>query len=494
MRPDELEFRPENAHVVSHDGMTVLVAARTMSLFTMDALSEAVLNYCRDKRRFTLQEAVAQLASDFVGRNVGQEDIAQALREFVNLDVLVGDRGTGVPALPFIDTAQFPLSALVLNVTNKCNLHCTYCYEPDGAKYGPAPVRMEWDTARASVDFLFEKAGRNREVNIVFFGGEALLNFKLMKQTVDYAERKGASAGKKVDFSITTNGTLLVDEIIDFLEAHRFGVTISIDGPKEIHDRRRFFLSPSGEKAGSYDRIMSRVGRLLERYTARPIVARVTVTKGAIEIERIFEHLSALGFFEVGFSPVTAKPGLDYGLEAADLREVLAGFKALGRRYVERALENRYTGFSNLSTMLTDLHLGTNKVFPCGAGLGLLDVDGNGDVYLCHRFPGTEEHKYGNVRRGIEYERLTEFVNGVQVGNKPVCQTCWIRGICGGGCYHEALQEFGEASLPNLHYCVFLREWTEYGIGVFTELERKNPGFVEKYVVRSRGDVPKELS
>jgi uncharacterized protein len=174
---------------------------------------------------------------------------------------------------------------------------------------------------------------------------------------------------------------------------------------------------------------------------------------------------------------------------------VLAGFKELGGRYVERAIGGQYTGFSNLSTMLTDLHLGTNKMFPCGAGLGLLDVDGNGDVYLCHRFPGVEEHKYGNVKQGgIEYGRLTEFVNSVQVGNKPVCQTCWIRGICGGGCYHEALQEFGEAALPNLHYCVFLREWTEYGIGVFTELEQKNPGFVEKYIVRSRGDVPKELS
>ncbi len=490
MHPDELEFRPENAHVVNHGGMTVLVAAKTMSLFTMDPLSEAVLQYCQSKRRFKLEEVVSQLSRDFVG-----DDVASVVREFMNIDVLVGGQTSAPTALPFVDTEHFPLSSLVLNVTNKCNLHCTYCYEPDAAKYGPAPVRMEWETARSSVDFLFEKAGRNREVNIVFFGGEALLNFKLMKQVVDYAENKSVTAGKKVDFSITTNGTLLVDEIIDFLQAHRFGVTISIDGPKEIHDRRRFFLSNTGEKKGSYDQIMSRVGRLLERYTARPIVARVTVTKGAIEVVRIYEHLSGLGFFEVGFSPVTAKPGLDYGLEAADLREVLAGFKELGGQYLERALQSQYTGFSNLSTMLTDLHLGTNKMFPCGAGLGLLDVDGNGDIYLCHRFPGVEEHKYGNVKQGgIEYGRLTEFVNSVQVGNKPVCQTCWIRGICGGGCYHEALQEFGEAAIPNLHYCVFSREWTEYGIGVFTELEQKNPGFVEKYIVRSRGDVPKELS
>jgi uncharacterized protein len=489
MRPGELEFRPENAHLVSHGGLTVLVAAKTMSLFTMDPLSEAVLRYCETNRRFTLDEVVDQLSGDFAG-----EDVAQVVNEFMNVDVLSGHQSSGVASLPFVDTEQFPLSSLVLNVTNKCNLHCTYCYEPDGAKYGPAPVRMEWETARSSVDFLFEKAGKNREVNIVFFGGEALLNFKLMKQVVDYAETRGAGAGKKVDFSITTNGTLLVDEIIDFLQEHRFGVTISIDGPREIHDRRRFFLTNDGEKKGSYDHIMNRVQRLLERYTIRPIVARVTVTKGAVEIVRIYEHLSGLGFFEVGFSPVTAKPGLDYGLESADLREVLAGFKELGHRYVERGLNGQYTGFSNLSTMLTDLYLGTNKMFPCGAGLGLLDVDGNGDVYLCHRFPGSEEHKYGNVKQGIEYNRLTEFVNSVQVGNKPVCQTCWIRGICGGGCYHEAMQEFGEASLPNLHYCSFLREWTEYGIGVFTEFQEKAPGFIEKYIVRSRSDVPKELS
>ena len=393
-----------------------------------------MLQFCQTKRRFTLDEVVTQLSHDYVG-----EDIADVVREFMNVDVLVGGQSSAPVALPLVDTERVPPSSLVLNVTNKCNLHCTYCYEPDGAKYGPAAVRMEWETARSSVDFLFEKAGRNRELNIVFFGGEALLNFKLMKQVVDYAENKSVAAGKKVDFSITTNGTLLVDEIIDFLQAHRFGVTISIDGPREIHDRRRFFLTNTGEKKGSYDQIMSRVERLLERYTARPIVARVTATKGAIEVVRIYEHLSSLGFCEVGFSPVTAKPGLDYGLEAADLREVLAGFKDLGGRYVARALNSQYTGFSNLSTMLTDLHLGTNKMFPCGAGLGLLCVDGNGDVYLCHRFPGVEGHKYGNVKQSeIEHGRLTEFVNSVQVGNKPVCQTCWIRGICGGGCYHEA--------------------------------------------------------
>ena len=220
----------------------------------------------------------------------------------------------------------------------------------------------------------------------------------------------------------------------------------------------------------------------------------MTVTKGTVEISRIYEHLTSLGFFEVGFSPVTAKNGKEYGLESADLRQVLVGFKELGGVYIARAQQNQYTGFSNLSTMLTDLFTGTNKLFPCGAGLGLLDVDGNGDVVLCHRFPGTEEHKYGNVKEGVAYDRLNEFINGAHVENKPVCQTCWIRGLCGGGCYHEAYMQFGDGALPNLHYCDFLREWTEYGIRVYMELQEKNPGFVETYVLRGRGDAPRELT
>jgi uncharacterized protein len=485
----QLQFRPENAHLVPYGGGRVLVAAKSMSLFVMDPVSEAVLRYAHTQPCCTLEQIIGALADRFAS-----PDIVDTVQEFMRLHILTTSQAAPVVTQAFLNVEHFPVSSLVVNVANKCNLHCTYCYEPEMAKYGPAPVQMSWDTARASVDFLFHKAGNSRAVNLIFFGGEALLNFKLMRQVVAYAEEKSCETGKTVDFSLTTNGTLLTDEIIDFFQAHRFGVTISMDGPQDLHDKRRSFLTSRGERKGSYDLLLPRVKRLLERYSARPVVARVTVTKGTVEVVRIYEHLSGFGFFEVGFSPVTAKTGADYGLEPADLRQVLAGFKELGHQYVERALQNQYTGFSNLSTLLTDLHAGTNKLFPCGAGLGLLDVDGNGDVYLCHRFPGIEEHRYGNIRDGLDYDRLNEFVNSAHVGNKPVCQTCWIRGICGGGCYHEAYTQFGDGALPNLHYCDFLREWTEYGIGVYMELQEKNPGFVERYVLRGRGDAPKELT
>lgn len=486
----DLQFRPENAHTVTYGGGKVLVAAKSMALFAMDPVAEAVLRYAQAHPRCSVDQVTQALAAQF-----SAQEVAETVHEFVRLHIFLPEGVAPASApLPPLDVERFPLTSLVLNVANKCNLHCTYCYEPEEAKYGPAPVQMDLETAQASIDFLWQRAGKSREVNVIFFGGEALLNFTLMRQIVAYAQEKARASGKTVDFSLTTNGTLLTDEIIDFFQAHRFGLTISIDGPKDLHDKRRSFLTARGERKGSYEIILPRLQRLFARYTARPVVARVTLTKETVEIVRIYEHLTDLGFFEVGFAPVTATNGATYSLEPVDLRHVLAGFRELGARYVDRALRNQYTGFSNLSTLLTDIHQGTNKLFPCGAGLGLLDVDGNGDVYLCHRFPGLEEHKYGNIRDGLQYERLNEFMNGAHIGQKPVCQTCWIRGLCGGGCYHEAYTQFGDSALPNLHYCAFLREWTEYGIGVYMELQQKNPGFIETWVLRGRGDAPKEVT
>lgn len=481
-----LVFRPENEHVVQFGNRSVLVAAKSMALFEIDPVDAAVLAYGRAHPRCRLGELIEALAPGH-----STERVLESVKRLSSFQVFVPERGgDGAWALRTVEAERFPLGSLVLNVSNKCNMHCTYCYEPDDAKYGSLAGNMDWETAKQSVDFLFERSQGSRDLNLVFFGGEALLNFKLMQEIASYARGRAEVEDRVVDFSVTTNGSLLTDEVIDFFRRYRFGVTVSLDGPKEIQDKRRRI----GKSNGSYDVVVSRVRRLLERYTDRPIVARVTLTKGTLEIRRIYEHLTDLGFFEVGFGPVTARPNVEYGLDNADLDDLLAQFRDLGTTYVERALRNQHTGFTNLSTLLTDLHQGTNKLFPCGAGLGLLDVDGKGDVYLCHRFPGSEEHRYGNIREGVDYGRLNEFINQASVENKPVCQTCWIRGICGGGCYHEAYTTFGDGLLPNLHYCNWLRSWTEYGIGVYLRLEEENPGFIDQYVLRGRGDAPKELT
>ena len=205
----------------------------------------------------------------------------------------------------------FPQRTLVLNVANDCNLGCSYCFAAQG-DYGTAKRMMSEETARRSVDFLLANSGTHKSVTVVFFGGEPLMNLKLIRRLVDYANEAGAKAGKEVEFTMTTNATYLTSEVIDFLSQQRIGVSVSIDGPKQYHDLRRTYKNG----LGSYDFIRPRVLELLSRHKTRPIAARATLTHGVTAVEECFWHLKEMGFHEVGFAPVTSASHDEFALFA----------------------------------------------------------------------------------------------------------------------------------------------------------------------------------
>ena len=204
---------------------------------------------------------------------------------------------------------------------------------------------------------------------------------------IDYAERRGAEAGKTVDFSLTTNATLLTEELVDYFSAHRVGVTVSMDGPKALHDRNRKTIGGKG----TYDVVAKKARMLLAGHRTRPVGARVTLTRGTTDVVTIHRHLrDEIGFFEVGFAPVTAGDISAFNLTEDELAEVFEGMKALGREYRDEALAGRNNGFANMHQLMTDLAEGTRKSLPCGAGLGMLAVDKDGGLNLCHRFTGSK--------------------------------------------------------------------------------------------------------
>ena len=228
------------------------------------------------------------------------------------LDRAIGPAAEPPPPSPkIIPLTPFPLSTLVLNVTNQCNLSCAYCYEygedrlVDTAN-GNQPKFMTEETARKSVEFMLRESGDNSVARLTFFGGETLLNFPVLRQTIHYARHRAAELGKEVEFSLTTNATLLRPEIIEFLADNDVGVTISIDGPKEMQDKFRVFHGG----AGSYDAIAPKIRELLQRHRSRPIGARVTLTSQVLDVQAIYRHMTEeIGFREVGFAPATAAPG-----------------------------------------------------------------------------------------------------------------------------------------------------------------------------------------
>lgn len=465
-----ISLLPENHHRLDLAGKHVLFHVPTSGLFELDEVGGAVLDIFQQ-----FEEAEPEALYRALEGRFERRDVEDTIEEFVSLNIL-GCPSDGVEAKT-LEIENYPLSTMALNVNTGCNLSCSYCYKED-LESPSNGKKMEAATAFKSVDLLLKQAADRDRVNVVFFGGEPLTNMELIKAVVDYAEEASAKVGKKVDFSLTTNATLLSDELIDYFQAHRFGLTISMDGPKALHDKNRRTVGGRG----TYDVVSEKVKNLLDRYTARPVGARVTLTAGVTDVEAIHHHLkNELGFFEVGFAPVTADDDA-FALNEEELAEVFAGMKRLGEDYITGAIEGRNNGFGNMHQVVTDIVEGTRKVLPCGAGVGMLATDAEGDLHLCHRFVGSNQSTYGNVETGIDDESLSGFLKSTVESRSTGCGTCRIRNICAGGCYHESYARHGDATVATHHYCETLRDWVDFGIEAYARIQNGNPGFFSRHI------------
>ncbi len=389
-----------------------------------------------------------------------------------------------MPAIiPLTPVESFPLTTAVLNVTNQCNLSCGYCYEYSEDKIvdttnGAQPKFMTDETARQSIDLLFRESGEVEVVHVSFFGGETLMNYPVLSRAVSYAKAQADAHGKRVEFNLTTNATLLTTKMIEFLAEEDISVTVSVDGPRDMQDRFRVFQDGSG----SYDVMLPRVRELLQRHRSRPIGARVTLTSQVNDVRGIYQHLTEeIGFQEVGFAPVTTSPGRDHALDGSGFDQMVMQFKGLADEFLLAALAGQHHGFSNVSETLGEIHKGVSKAYPCGAGLGLIGVATGGDVALCHRFAGSDEHNLGSVTEGLDREAQQAFLERNHIAHKTDCHTCWARPLCSGGCYHEAHTRYGTTTHPNLHYCDWIREWTDICLQIYGEIAERSPRFLNRF-------------
>jgi uncharacterized protein len=470
---ERLEFNAWNGHVVRGDGASYLLHVPTTAVFGVDDLGLAVIDAFRVKGGRAVDEVVAELAARFP-----PERIRAFAAELGKLEVLQTS-GSLKPINPTsARLSAAPLSTIVLNVNTGCNLACTYCYKEDLAKPA-AGKRMDFATAARSVDLLLEAGQQRDRVNVVFFGGEPLTNVRLIREVVDYAEQTVARAGKRVDFSLTTNATLLTPELIDWFDAHRFGISVSMDGPQAMHDKNRRTVGGKG----TYEVVSRKVRMLLERYRSRPVGARVTIGSGNTDVEAIHQHLKGeLGFHEVGYAPVTGSDTEGEALSEVEMNDVHAAFERLGEQYCRDAMAGRNNGFSNMHQLMTDLHEGRRKSVPCGGGVGLLAVDAAGELNLCHRFTGSDLPTFGNVASGIDVAGLSAFIEKAVDREGTHCETCRIRNICSGGCYHESYARYGDAHHRTYHYCSLLRRWVDFGVRVYAEIQRVNPEFFVRHL------------
>ncbi|HEV8315116.1 MAG TPA: radical SAM protein [Burkholderiaceae bacterium] len=354
-----------------------------------------------------------------------------------------------------------PVNALALAITQRCNLACGYCYADGGHFGGDDEAPMSWDVARAAVERLLDNATPGSTASLAFMGGEPLLNRALLRQATEHAAALAAQRGVTMRFALTTNATLVTPDDAAFLARHRFAVTVSIDGERELHDA----LRPTRGGTGSYERIVARLQPLL---AALPVSARVTVTPRHAALRATLDHVIGLGFHSVGFSPSLSSADPRLALSGDDLERLLAQMIGCAQEAESRWLRGERYPFSNLLAAVQELHRGTHRPLPCGAGAGYLGVAADGALSACHRFVGDPRAAMGSVAAGIDDAARKQWLATRHVDHQEPCRSCWARYLCGGGCHHEVLHRGRPA-------CDFIRGWLDHCLGAYVRIADERP-------------------
>ncbi len=330
------------------------------------------------------------------------------------------------------------IKALCLHIAHDCNLSCRYCFAGEGEYHGKRAL-MDLETGKRALDFLVEHSGNRTNLEVDFFGGEPTLNFDVVKELVSYGRSLEGPKNKKFRFTLTTNGILFDDDMLEFVNREMSNLVLSIDGRKEVNDRMR----PLRGGQGSYDRIVTKYQKIAESRNQTDYYVRGTFTRYNKDFAEDVLHLADLGFKQISVEPVVAPPDAPYALREEDIPELLSEYDRLARQMLKRQKEGK--GF-NFFHFMIDLQGGpcvAKRLSGCGSGSEYLAVTPWGDLYPCHQFVGNEEFLLGNVTEGILRPDLVERFKALNVYAKKECRDCFARFYCSGGCAANSYNSCG---------------------------------------------------
>jgi uncharacterized protein len=395
------------------------------------------------------------------------DEIAQALEGNADdAEKLFEKLGLSAPAyITDEPLADVSVRSLSLAIAQKCNLGCTYCYAQEG-NFGSKNKDMSAEAAMASVNLLFSEVSKGERVNLAFLGGEPLTNRKLLVECTEQAIALSKAKSVAVNFSITTNGTLVTPEDGEFFERHKFAVTVSLDGVGDVHNRLRAFKSGNE----SYDRILKNIRPLLKMQRDMQVSARVTVTPDNLFLRETLDEFISLGFHSVGFSPMLSSPTGKSEMGQKELNVMLEQMISCGEEFERRVVAGERFPFLNMTNALREIHKGTHRPYPCGAGAGYLGVSADGGLYACHRFVEDEDGAMGKVWDGIDRAKQNLWLSKRHVHFQEPCRSCWARYMCGGGCHHEVIKRGRPA-------CNYIRGWLHYCLQAYVRLLEKRPDY-----------------
>ena len=351
------------------------------------------------------------------------------------------------------------VKALCLHIAHTCNLNCSYCFASQG-KYQGERALMSFEVGKQAFDFLIANSGTRRNLEVDFFGGEPLMNWDVVKQLVAYARSIEKEHNKNFRFTLTTNGMLIDDEIIDFLNKEMSNVVLSLDGRRDVHDHFRKDYAGNG----SYDKIVPKFQRLVEKRGGKDYYVRGTFTHNNVDFTKDIFHMADLGFTELSMEPVVCPPGDPYALTAEDLPKVLEQYEILAKEMIKRKKEGRPFTFYHYMLDLTNGPCIYKRITGCGSGTEYMSVTPWGELFPCHQFVGDSKYSLGNIWDGVKNKDAQDEFRYCNAYARPECKDCWAKFYCSGGCAANAYHATGKISGVYEYGCELFKKRIECAV------------------------------
>lgn len=447
-------------HQYKLGGFNIVLDTCSGSIHVVDDATYDIISMYKEKSK---DEIVATVLKKYAARtDVTPKDIEDCLDDIAELENN-GQLFTPDNYKPMADTFKEKsggvIKALCLHVAHTCNLNCSYCFASQGKFHGERAL-MSFEVGKRALDFLIENSGSRRNLEVDFFGGEPLMNWDVVKRLVEYARSVEKQAGKNFRFTLTTNGVLIDDDVIDFANREMSNVVLSLDGRKEIHDRFRVDYAGNG----SFDKIVPKFQKLVKARGVKNYYMRGTFTHANPDFLKDIEAMLELGFDQLSMEPVVCAAGDPSALTEADKPIVMEQYEKLAEKMLKRRKQGRPFTFYHY---MIDLEGGPciyKRISGCGSGTEYMAVTPWGDLYPCHQFVGDEKFLLGNVFDGVTNRSMQSEFRNCNVYTRPECADCWAKLYCSGGCAANAYHASGSVNGTYTYGCDLFRKRMECAI------------------------------
>ena len=446
-------------HQYKLSGYNIVLDTCSGSVHSVDEIAYDIISMYKEHNKEYIVEEILKKYGDMP--DVSREEILLCIEDIEALEKegkLFSEDAYENLAYEYKNNSNV-IKALCLHVAHTCNLNCSYCFASQG-KYQGERALMSFEVGKQAFDFLIANSGTRRNLEVDFFGGEPLMNWDVVKQLVAYARSIEKEHNKNFRFTLTTNGVLIDDEIIDFLNKEMSNVVLSLDGRKEVNDHFRRDYAGNG----SYDKIVPKFQRLVEKREGKNYYVRGTFTHNNVDFTNDLFHMADLGFTELSMEPVVCPPDDPYALTEEDLPKIFEQYEILANEMIKRRKEGRPFTFYHYMLDLKNGPCIYKRITGCGSGTEYMAVTPWGELFPCHQFVGDEKYSLGDIWNGVKNKEIQDGFRKCNAYAREECRDCWARLYCSGGCAANAYHATGSINGIYKYGCELFKKRIECAV------------------------------